>query len=77
MVEAPLKVAGLLALVVALAIVPVSQGSNKVLPVHGVLTPGISLAGVHVGDTVKQVQNAWGSNYKVCGDCKTTTWYYF
>jgi hypothetical protein len=42
-----------------------------------VLAPGVSLAGIHVGDTIAQVRQSWGSNYKVCGECTTTTWYYF
>jgi hypothetical protein len=46
------------------------------LPAHGVLTPGLSLAGVHIGDTVAKVKRLWGSNYKVCPDCDSPTWFY-
>jgi hypothetical protein len=46
------------------------------LPAHGVLTPGLSLAGVHIGDTVAEVKGLWGSNYKVCRDCESPTWFY-
>ena len=44
---------------------------------RGVLTPGVSLAGVRIGDTVAKVKRRWGSNYKVCPDCKDATWFYF
>jgi len=71
-------------LVVALVCVPVGQGAAAVhrateagLPAHGVLTPGVSLAGVRIGDTVAKVKRLWGSNYKICPDCKSPTWFYF
>jgi hypothetical protein len=74
----------LAALVVALVCVPVSQAATSAqraneagLPTRGVLTPGVSLAGVHIGDTVTKVKRLWGSNYKVCPDCKDATWFYF
>jgi hypothetical protein len=73
----------LAALVVALVCVPVSQGAaathgaaTATLPAHGVLTPGVSLAGVRIGYTVARVKALWGSNYKVCPECKNPTWYY-
>ena len=71
-------------LVVALVCVPVSQGAAAThraneagLPAHGVLTPGESLAGVRIGDTIAKVKRLWGANYKVCPDCKAPTWFYF
>src|SRR4051794_38025265 len=76
----------LLVLVLALALVcvPVSQGaggsqraSQPQLPVRGILHPGVSLAGVRLGDTVAQVKHRWGLNYKVCPYCKSPTWYFF
>ena len=73
----------LAALVVALVCVPLGQSALgapgtdlTVLPAHGVLTPGVSLAGVRIGDTVARVKKIWGTNYKVCPDCKWPTWYY-
>ena len=71
----------LLALIVALVIVPVSQGGAAThqapgLPLHGVLAPGVSLAGVHIGDTAARVKSVWGWNYKLCPDCKGIYWYY-
>ena len=71
----------LLALVLALALVPVSQAvpgaSSATLPTHGILNPGVSLAGVRIGDTDVKVKRLWGSNYKICPDCKFPTWFYF
>jgi hypothetical protein len=74
----------LLALVVSLVLVPVGQGGAAThqasglpgLPLHGVLTPGVSLAGIHVGDSIAKVKSVWGSGYKICPDCKGTYWYY-
>jgi hypothetical protein len=69
------------ALIVALVFVPVSQGGAAArqapgLPLHGVLAPGVSLAGIHIGDTTAKVKSVWGRNYKLCPDCKGTYWYY-
>jgi hypothetical protein len=65
-------------LVLALVCVPVCLGAaNAQLPTRGILTPGESLAGVHIGDTVAKVKRVWGSNYKVCPSCKAPTWFYF
>src|SRR5262245_53148658 len=68
-------------LVLALVCVPVSLGARATdtaqLPTRGILTPGESLAGVHLGDTVAKVKRLWGSNYKVCPSCKAPTWLYF
>jgi len=71
----------LLAFIVALVFAPISQGGAAArqapgLPLHGVLTPGISLAGIHIGDTTAKVKSVWGRNYKLCPDCKGTYWYY-
>jgi hypothetical protein len=72
------------ALAVALVCVPVSQGAGlseraatTELPARGVLHPGVSLAGIRLGDTVAKVRRLWGSNYKVCPDCKARTWFFF
>jgi len=74
----------LVTVVVALVCVLVAQDaaasrrtSEAGLPAHGVLTPGVSLAGVHIGDTVSKVRRLWGSNFKVCRDCEAPTWLYF
>ena len=68
-------------LALALACVPAAFAARSAnqpkLPSRGVLHPGLSLAGVHIGDTVATVKRTWGSNYKLCPDCKTPTWYFF
>jgi hypothetical protein len=69
----------LAAIVVAFACVPVSQGAaagRTAFPVRGVLTPGVSLAGVRIGDSVASVKHKWGTSYRVCPGCKDATWYY-
>jgi hypothetical protein len=53
----------------------VAQGAG--FPTRGVLTPGESLAGVRIGDTIAKVKRQWGSNYKICPDCESRTWFYF
>jgi hypothetical protein len=76
-----------LLLVSALALVLVSTAlgagsahSAQALPSRGILTPGVSLGGVHIGDTMTQVVARWGHNYKLCptNQCgkKDTVWYY-
>jgi hypothetical protein len=70
-------------LVFAVALVPQAlaaptKASGKFLPAQGVLTPGKSLAGVKLGDSMQRVRNIWGKNYKVCRgkQCPYPTWYY-
>jgi hypothetical protein len=74
----------LLTVAVVLVCVPVAHGGTSTqrtseagLPAHGVLTPGVGLAGVRIGDPVAKVKRLWGSNYKVCPDCEAPTWFYF
>jgi hypothetical protein len=82
--EAPSLVKkAVLAVLISLVFVPVSQGgvashqeSQAALPTRGTLAPGVSLAGVRIGDSIAKVKKLWGSNYKVCPDCKGTYWYY-
>lgn len=72
------KKALLAVLAAALLAVPAALGANQArLPARGVLAPGISLAGVHIGDSVARVKRIWGANYKLCPDCKSPTWFYF
>lgn len=70
-------------LVVALVFVPVGQGAQSrhqtglaKLPTHGVLHLGNDLAGVKIGDSDTKVKQLWGTNYKVCPNCKSPTWYF-
>src|SRR4051795_251170 len=81
---APVTRLAALALVVLTAvIVPQAMGTATradatALPVHGVLHPGKSLAGVKLGDSMARVKQIWGPNYKVCQgkQCPNPTWYY-
>lgn len=45
------------------------------LPHAGVLVPGRSLGGVHLGEGAAQVRAALGA-HGVCEGCATTTWYF-
>jgi hypothetical protein len=58
-------VTAVLALAAALALPPV-----------GVLAPGQSLGGVHLGDTRSQVVARWGHDFGTCRGCRTPTLYF-
>ncbi len=45
------------------------------LPHGGVLVPGHTLAGVHIGESATEVRTALGAP-GVCDGCATTTWYF-
>jgi hypothetical protein len=45
-------------------------------PARGVIVPGVSFAGIKLGQTEQQVSALWGKNYDVCAYCKDTTWLY-
>jgi hypothetical protein len=45
-------------------------------PVKGIVVPGISFAGIKLGDTEQRVRAVWGSSFTACGYCKDTTWLY-
>ena len=57
-----------------------SAQTAQALPSRGILTPGVSLGGVHIGDTMDQVVARWGHNYKLCptNQCKgkDVVWFY-
>jgi hypothetical protein len=69
-----------LILTVSLLLLPATgaaqQGREAVLPPHGVLIAGKSLAGVGLGATQSDVLAAWGPRHEVCDSCKLTTWTY-
>jgi hypothetical protein len=54
--------------------------SGRTLPTAGVLTPGVSLAGIQIGYSQAQVIKHWGHAYRICprNVCKgkDTVWYY-
>jgi hypothetical protein len=65
---------------VAVASAHPTARTAQALPTTGVLVPGVSLGGLHIGDTMNQVTSKWGHNYRVCpkSQCKgtDTVWYY-
>jgi hypothetical protein len=63
-----------LALVLVLFVVAAPAAAAP--PRQGVLVPGRSLGGLHLGATPKQVRAAWGSKYGRCRDCRRPTWYF-
>jgi hypothetical protein len=68
----------MVALVLSLALALVTgTGAHSAkghLPVRGVVIPGVSLAGVKVGDTEQRVKQVWGSNFTTCKYCSDATW---
>jgi hypothetical protein len=67
------------AVVVSLALALVSHGSSHSagrLPTRGVVVPGVSFAGVRIGDTEQRVRRVWGTTYVTCNYCTDTTWLY-
>ena len=72
-----------LALVLALAVaLPTGSAlaaqarSSAHFPTRGIVVPGVSFAGIKLGDTEQHVQAVWGSNFTTCPYCKDTTWLY-
>ena len=64
-------------LIIACAAALVLSGSAAAaLPRQGMLLPGRSLGGVHLGEPAAQVRAALGSKFGVCRGCATTTWYF-
>jgi hypothetical protein len=58
-----------------------ARARTQALPTTGVLVPGVSLGGLHIGDTMDMVVSRWGHNYKICpkNTCKglnDTVWIY-
>lgn len=46
------------------------------LPIRGLVIPGVSFAGVKIGDTEQRVRQLWGSNFVTCKYCTDATWLY-
>ena len=46
------------------------------LPMRGVVVPGVSLAGIRIGDTGQHVRQVWGSSFVTCKYCSDPTWLY-
>jgi hypothetical protein len=60
----------------ALAAMLLASAAAGVLPRSGVLIPGDSLGGLHLGATQAQVRAAWGSRFGPCRNCPDETWYF-
>jgi hypothetical protein len=45
-------------------------------PTRGIVVPGVSFAGIKLGDTEQRVRAVWGNNFKTCDYCTDTTWLY-
>jgi len=65
-----------LALCAALAILAAATPASAGLPRTGVLVPGRSLGGVHLGETSAEVGAALGRAHGVCRGCAVPTWYF-
>jgi hypothetical protein len=46
------------------------------LPKAGLVVPGRSFGGVHLGATRAQVRTAWGTSFGRCRACARETWYF-
>ncbi len=60
---------------VALALVAVVASTGS-LPKAGMLVPGQSLGGVHLGETSAEARAALGAFFGRCDGCARTTWYF-
>lgn len=72
MIRRVLAVSAVALLAVAAASGAGAARSAQALPPVGILTPGVSLGGVHIGDSESQVTSRWGNAYAVCpqNQCK-------
>ena len=50
--------------------------SSSHFPVRGIVVPGVSFAGLKLGQTEQQVAALWGKNYTLCTFCADATWLY-
>ena len=60
----------------ARAAVPIASAAGRALPPHGVLSPGVSLAGIRLGMPAARVVERLGRNFGRCSGCARETWYY-
>src|SRR5580765_5901489 len=65
-----------LVLSVALALVPHSGAARGHLPTQGLVRPGVSFAGIRIGDSMPRVRTVWGTGYQVCKYSVDRTWLY-
>jgi hypothetical protein len=60
----------------ALAILLLAAPAAAGLPKAGVLVPGRSLGGIHLGESPHAVRAALGTFYGTCRNCRRRTWYF-
>jgi hypothetical protein len=65
-----------LVLSAALALVSHAGRAGGQLPARGLVVPGVSFAGLKLGDTEERVRQVWGRDYETCKYCSDTTWLY-
>jgi hypothetical protein len=72
--------ASLIALTVAAVATATPSRSTGTLPTTGILVPGVSLGGLHIGDTQAKVIARWGHGYRIAPKSQVkgtdTVWYY-
>lgn len=68
-------IAFVLSLAVALSSHSGTQAAGH-FPTRGLVVPGVSFAGVKLGDTEQRVRARWGNRFSVCSYCTDTTWLY-
>ena len=75
----------MIAFVLSIALALVSHSGSQAaqrakaaahFPTKGVVVPGVSFAGVELGDSEQDVRSLWGNTFTICGFCADTTWLY-
>ena len=64
------------ALAAALASFALTASASAAPPRAGLVVPGQSLGGLHLGATPAQVRASWGPRFGRCRDCREPTWYF-
>jgi hypothetical protein len=61
---------------VAAAALFLASTASAAPPRAGLVVPGKSVGGLSLGATRSEVRRAWGTEFGVCRDCRSTTWYF-
>jgi hypothetical protein len=70
-------VATLPSLAAALVLAPVAAApASSAPPERGLFVPGVSLGGVELGMTKREVVRVWGARHGVCRSCAREIWYF-
>lgn len=70
------SVASIRAVAAALLALAITAPAAAGPPRAGLVVPGKTLGGLHLGATEAQVRAAWGDRFGVCRDCPERTWYF-